>query len=97
MTISVFLLDDHELVRRGLADLLEVEHDGTVVGEAGTAAQALSRVPTLRPDVAVRGVDIVGAIRTVAGAVRCSTGGRPPPCWSACGAAGCPTIPATRR
>jgi DNA-binding NarL/FixJ family response regulator len=34
MTISVFLLDDHELVRRGLADLLEVEHDITVVGEA---------------------------------------------------------------
>ena len=53
MTISVFLLDDHELVRRGLTDLLEVEHDVTVVGEAGTAAQALSQVPTLRPDVAV--------------------------------------------
>jgi len=53
MTIAVFLLDDHELVRRGLADLLEVEHDITVVGEAGTAAQALGQVPTLRPDVAV--------------------------------------------
>ena len=53
MTISVFLLDDHELVRRGLADLLEVEHDITVVGDAGTAAQALAQVPTLRPDVAV--------------------------------------------
>ena len=50
MTISVFLLDDHELVRRGLADLLEVEHDITVVGEAGSAALALARVPRLRPD-----------------------------------------------
>ena len=58
MTISVFLLDDHELVRRGLADLLEVEHDVTVVGEAGTAAQALSQVPTLRPDVAVLDVQL---------------------------------------
>jgi DNA-binding NarL/FixJ family response regulator len=53
MTISVFLLDDHEVVRRGLAQLLELEPDIDVVGEAGTAAQALSRVPALRPDVAV--------------------------------------------
>jgi DNA-binding NarL/FixJ family response regulator len=53
VTISVFLLDDHELVRRGLADLLAVELDIIVVGEAGTAALALAQVPTLRPDVAV--------------------------------------------
>jgi len=53
MTISVFLLDDHEIVRRGLADLLEAEDDIVVVGEAATAAQALTQVPALLPDVAV--------------------------------------------
>ena len=53
MTISVFLLDDHEIVRRGLAQLLETEDDIEVVGEAGTAAQALARIPALRPDVAI--------------------------------------------
>ncbi|UUU38658.1 response regulator [Streptomyces sp. NBC_00162] len=51
--IKVFLLDDHEVVRRGLRDLLEAEADITVVGEAGTADQALARGPALRPDVAV--------------------------------------------
>ena len=51
--ISVFLLDDHEIVRRGVRDLLEAEPDITVVGEAGTAAAALARIPALRPDVAV--------------------------------------------
>ncbi|MFJ5806562.1 response regulator [Streptomyces sp. NPDC093093] len=51
--IKVFLLDDHEVVRRGLRDLLEAETDITVVGEAGTADQALARGPALRPDVAV--------------------------------------------
>ena len=53
MTISVFLLDDHEIVRRGLADLLEAEDDIAVVGEAATAAQAVTQVPALLPDVAV--------------------------------------------
>jgi len=53
MTISVFLLDDHEIVRRGLADLLEAEDDIAVVGEAATAAQAVAQVPALLPDVAV--------------------------------------------
>jgi DNA-binding NarL/FixJ family response regulator len=53
VTISVFLLDDHEIVRRGIAQLLESEDDITVVGEAGTAAQALARIPALRPDVAI--------------------------------------------
>ncbi|MEJ8279056.1 response regulator transcription factor [Pseudonocardia spirodelae] len=53
MTISVFLLDDHEIVRRGLAQLLEFEDDVEIVGEAATAAQALARIPALRPDVAV--------------------------------------------
>ncbi|GAB3488664.1 response regulator [Amycolatopsis cihanbeyliensis] len=51
--ITVFLVDDHEVVRRGVADLLEAEPDLTVVGEAGSAAQALARIPALRPDVAV--------------------------------------------
>src|SRR6266851_2492610 len=51
--IKVFLLDDHEIVRRGVKDLLEAESDITVIGEAGTAASALARIPALRPDVAV--------------------------------------------
>jgi two-component system response regulator DevR len=52
-TVRVFLLDDHEVVRRGVAELLEAEPDLTVVGEAATAAEALARVPAVRPDVAV--------------------------------------------
>ncbi|MFJ4677969.1 MULTISPECIES: response regulator [unclassified Kitasatospora] len=51
--IRVFLLDDHEVVRRGVHDLLDSEPDLQVVGEAGTVEQALARVPALRPDVAV--------------------------------------------
>ncbi len=51
--IKVFLVDDHEVVRRGVADLLEADPALTVVGEASTAAQALSRILALRPDVAV--------------------------------------------
>jgi DNA-binding NarL/FixJ family response regulator len=51
--ISVFLLDDHEIVRRGVRDMLEAEPDIVVVGEAGTAASALARIPALKPDVAV--------------------------------------------
>jgi DNA-binding NarL/FixJ family response regulator len=51
--IRVFLLDDHEVVRRGVHDLLNDEPDITVIGEAANAAQALVRVPALRPDVAV--------------------------------------------
>jgi DNA-binding NarL/FixJ family response regulator len=51
--IKVFLLDDHEIVRRGVKDMLEAEPDITVIGEAGTAASALARIPALRPDVAV--------------------------------------------
>ena len=51
--IRVFLLDDHEVVRRGVRDLLESEGDVVVVGEASTAGEALARVPAVRPDVAV--------------------------------------------
>ena len=45
MTVRVFLLDDHEIVRRGVRELLEVEDDIEVVGEAGTAEEALARIP----------------------------------------------------
>ncbi|WP_371494691.1 response regulator transcription factor [Kitasatospora sp. NBC_00374] len=51
--LRVFLLDDHEVVRRGVRDLLEAEPDIEVVGEGGTCAEALARVPALRPQVAV--------------------------------------------
>ncbi|MEV7398378.1 response regulator transcription factor [Aeromicrobium sp. NPDC092404] len=53
MTIRVFLLDDHEMVRMGLRKLLESGGDIEVVGEAGTAAAAIARVPALKPDVAI--------------------------------------------
>jgi len=51
--IRVFLLDDHEIVRRGVKDMLEAESDITVIGEAGTAESGLARIPALMPDVAV--------------------------------------------
>ncbi|RLU86981.1 DNA-binding response regulator [Streptomyces griseocarneus] len=51
--LRVFILDDHEVVRRGVRDLLEAEPDIEVVGEASTGREALARVPALRPDVAV--------------------------------------------
>jgi DNA-binding NarL/FixJ family response regulator len=51
--IKVFLLDDHEVVRRGVASLLDTEPDIQIIGEASTAQQALARIPALRPDVAV--------------------------------------------
>jgi DNA-binding NarL/FixJ family response regulator len=51
--IKVFLLDDHEIVRRGVRELLEAEPDIEVIGEAGTASSALARIPALQPDVAV--------------------------------------------
>jgi len=69
--IRVFLLDDHEIVRRGLRDLLEQEDDITIVGEAGSAAEALARIPAVEPDVAVldarlpdeSGVEVCRSIR----------------------------------
>jgi two-component system response regulator DevR len=51
--VRVFLLDDHEIVRRGLRELLEFEDDFEVVGEAGTADEARSRIPPTRPHVAI--------------------------------------------
>jgi two-component system, NarL family, response regulator DevR len=68
--IRVFLLDDHEVVRRGVRDILEAETDIEVVGEAGTVEQALARIPATRPNVAVLDVrlpdgDGVGVCRDI--------------------------------
>ena len=49
----MFLLDDHEVVRRGVRELLDAEDDIEVVGEADTAERALARIPAIRPDVAI--------------------------------------------
>ncbi|MCB0919421.1 MAG: response regulator transcription factor [Actinobacteria bacterium] len=51
--ISVVLVDDHEIVRKGLADLLQLDNTITVVGEAGSAREALDVIPRARPDVAI--------------------------------------------
>ncbi len=77
--IKVFLLDDHEVVRRGLADLLSLESDMVVVGEAGSKADALHRLPAARPDVAVldvrlpdgSGVEVCREVRDLLPSVRC--------------------------
>src|SRR5665213_2033991 len=53
LSIRVFLLDDHEIVRTGLRSLLEAEDDFIVVGEAGNTAEGLDRIPPARPDVAL--------------------------------------------
>jgi DNA-binding NarL/FixJ family response regulator len=58
--IKVFLVDDHEVVRRGVAALLQSEDDMRVVGEAGTAEQAIARIPAVRPHVAVLDVRLPG-------------------------------------
>jgi two-component system, NarL family, response regulator DevR len=71
--IRVFLLDDHEVVRRGLADLLQAEGDIEVVGESASAPEAARRIPALRPDVAVldarlpdgNGIDVCRDVRAV--------------------------------
>ncbi|MCF6509221.1 response regulator transcription factor [Blastococcus sp. MG754426] len=52
-TVRVFLVDDHEVVRRGVADVLEEDPAVSVVGEAGSCAEALARAPAVRPHVAV--------------------------------------------
>jgi DNA-binding NarL/FixJ family response regulator len=70
--IRVFLLDDHEIVRRGLRDLLEAEGDIEIVGESGSAREATARIPALRPDVAVldarlpdgSGIDVCRDVRS---------------------------------
>ncbi len=78
-SIRVFLLDDHEIVRRGIADLLDAEVGIEVVGEAGSAAEALRRIPATRPDVAIldarlpdgSGIDVCRDIRSSHPEVRC--------------------------
>ncbi len=70
--IRVFIVDDHELVRRGIIALLNAEPDFEVVGEAGTAAQARARIRATRPDVAVldvrlpdgSGIDVCRDVRS---------------------------------
>jgi two-component system, NarL family, response regulator DevR len=58
VAIRVFLLDDHEVVRRGVRELIEAEEDLTVVGEAGTAEEASGRIPATSPNVAVLDVQL---------------------------------------
>jgi len=70
--IKVFLLDDHEIVRRGLRDLVEAEDDLVVIGESGSAREAERIIPALRPQVAVldarlpdgSGIDVCRTIRS---------------------------------
>jgi len=83
VTTRVFLLDDHELVRRGVRDLLRSHEDMVVVGEAGTAEEALLQIPQLQPDVAVldvrlrdepsavTGIEVCREIRSAHPAVAC--------------------------
>ncbi|MEU6735441.1 response regulator transcription factor [Streptomyces physcomitrii] len=77
--IRVFLLDDHEVVRRGIHELLAGEGDIEVIGEAGTAADARARIPAARPDVAVldvrlpdgSGVEVCREIRSADESIKC--------------------------
>src|SRR3954470_24761075 len=70
--IRVFLLDDHEVVRRGLKELLEADGDIEVVGESGSAQEATRRIPALRPHVGVldgrlpdgSGIDVCREVRS---------------------------------
>jgi DNA-binding NarL/FixJ family response regulator len=76
--IRVFLVDDHEVVRRGVAELLEANDDIEVVGEASTVMQARNRIPVMTPDVAIidlrlpdgSGLDVVQDLRDAGSAVR---------------------------
>ncbi len=75
----IFLLDDHEIVRRGVADLLNSVADFQVVGEAGTVAEALRRLPAADPDVAIldgrlpdgSGIEVCRVVREQQPSVRC--------------------------
>jgi two-component system response regulator DevR len=76
--IRVFLLDDHEVVRRGLAELLQNEGNIEVVGESASAAEAIRRIPALRPDVAIldarlpdgNGIDVCRDVRAVDSSIK---------------------------
>jgi len=71
--IRVYLLDDHEVVRRGIKDLLESTGDIEVVGESGSAQEATARIPALRPHVAIldgrlpdgSGIDVCRDVRSI--------------------------------
>ncbi len=73
MPITVYLLDDHEIVRRGLRELLESTDDIRVIGESGLAHEAARRIPALRPDIAIfdvrlpdgSGIDACREVRSV--------------------------------
>jgi len=77
--IRVFLVDDHEIVRRGVAELIEAESDLRVVGDAGSVAEALVRIPLSRPQVAVldvrlpdgNGVELCRELRDAIPALGC--------------------------
>jgi DNA-binding NarL/FixJ family response regulator len=79
MTIRVFLVDDHEVVRRGVRDLIESEDDLEVVGEASGVAEALTRIPIARPDVAVldvqlgdgTGIEVAREVRSAHPEIQC--------------------------
>ena len=79
MPVRVFLLDDHEVVRRGVKDLLEQSGEIEVVGEAGTAEEGLARIPPTQPDVAVidmrlpdgNGVEVCREIRSRDASINC--------------------------
>jgi DNA-binding NarL/FixJ family response regulator len=77
--IRVFLLDDHEIVRHGVRDLIDAYDDMTVVGEAGTAEEAYGRIPATQPDVAIldvrlpdgNGVEVCRTIRSAHPEINC--------------------------
>lgn len=77
--ISVFVVDDHEIVRRGIAELLDAQVDMTVVGEAGTCRDAVARITATAPDVAIldvhlpdgSGIDVCRQVRQELPDVRC--------------------------
>jgi two-component system response regulator DevR len=76
--IKVYLLDDHEVVRRGLRDLLEQQSDIQIVGESGSAQEAMRRIPIVRPDIAVldgrlpdgSGIDVCREVRSADPSIR---------------------------
>lgn len=77
--VRVFLVDDHEVVRRGVAEVLEDDPGITVAGEAGSVAEALARVPAVRPDVVLidmrlpdgNGADLCRELRTRVDGIHC--------------------------
>jgi two-component system response regulator DevR len=76
---TVFLVDDHEIVRRGVCDVLASEPELEVVGEAATCREAMARVPAIQPDVAVldvrlpdgNGIELCRDLRSALPALRC--------------------------